>query len=327
MAEIASTSAIGAARARLRLLLPRHLHGALKQEWLANGRVLSWFWSMWVALELVAPLFDHPLWTLVFGLAFGLVAIPGIAGGDALAGSEEFVFAQPMTRSTLFFVRSFVAIGTLVALQLLGLGAIALGVPGRLWSAVVDSGFTVPSAGASLAWYIYALVAPFAFASCIFTSSALSQGSRAGRGAIILGGLIAAIAGALALAAERLAWGRATGAIAGPSMAALGVAALRYGHHRFMRKEGVSHAQVPASAGRLMMVAAVFLLMVVMMVIANYVAYERARGLEDLTEDLMRLREAPHRQRNPSHRSRAAIPAHAMSMSRTSAPSPPRVLD
>jgi hypothetical protein len=293
MAEIASAAAAGAARARARPLLPRHLHGTVKQECLANGRVLRWFWAMWVAFELVAPLFDHPRWMLGVGLAFGLVAVPGIAGSEALAGSEEFVFALPMTRSTLFCVRAFVAIGTLAALQLLGLGAIALGVPGLLWSAVVDSGFTEPSASASFAWYIYALVVPFAFASCIFTSSALSQGSRAGRGAIFLGGLIAAIAGVLAFAAERLAWGRSTGAIAGPALATLGVAALRYGHHRFTRKEVIGQAQVPASAGRWVMVAVVLLTLVVMKVIANYIAYERAKTFDDRMERLRMIREAP----------------------------------
>jgi hypothetical protein len=243
VAELATDVPAIAQRAAARM--PRHLRGMLARELLAHGRHLQVYWALWLAFGIACPVFVHPGWILALGLAYALFAVPAIAGLDARDGSEEFSFALPATRSEIFRLRLLVALGNLVALLAVALGAMAVGLSGRLWSLVADSGFAVPAVPAGLAWYALAALMPIALASCHFAGAALGRGRGAFPAALAIA--LTAIVSAIAVLAEMAVWGHVASVLVAPALAMLSAAALLYGHRSYLRKEGLPHPDAPRS--------------------------------------------------------------------------------
>ncbi len=266
MPELATDVPAIAQRAAARL--PRHLRGLLARELLAHGRHLQVYWALWLAFGIALPTFVHPGWILALGLAYALFAVPAIAGLDARDGCEEFAFALPATRSEIFRVRLLVALGTLAALIVLALGAMALGVSGLLWSLAADSGFAVPAPHASLTAYAFAALMPLALACCLVASAALGRG----RGLLphALAVALSVVITGMAMIAEVGVRDRVDGTIVAPALVALSVGALLVGHRRFLRKEALAHPdEARRSAPWIALVVIVALVLLVLAFLAS----------------------------------------------------------
>lgn len=95
--------------------------GLLWGEWLAHARMMLIFLALWLLAMWVLPRFTHPLWALVFGGFFGVIAGPVLGGSDVMGGCEEYAFSQPITRRQRFDSRLLFATGWLGLFTVLNL--------------------------------------------------------------------------------------------------------------------------------------------------------------------------------------------------------------
>jgi hypothetical protein len=224
------------------------LRGLLWQERLAHGPMVLHFLVAWLVLGWVLLIFFHPGWILAFGVLYAVLAAPAFGGGEAFEGSEEFAFALPPTRGDRFFVKLAAGGIPLLGFLLVGLLAIALDLPQRLWGLVVESGFTEPFPAAEPAFlYPLAFAAPVAAYAFTFAIASLA-GTR---GTVMVswlgGGLGAAAVMGAGFLAEGLLWeGRLNGYVSCPLLLASAPLALLAAYTRYLVKEGVSR---PASGG------------------------------------------------------------------------------
>jgi len=225
--------------------------GLLWRHWLAGRWVIMGGLIVLLTGGWVLMLFHHPGWIIATGSIFAAISGMVFGGADAADGSEEFAFALPPTRSQRYISGIVLGGGAVLAYCLIGTLSIVLDLPQFLWSLVVDSGFTTPF-GPWTETYLYflSIVIPLLVFACTHVCASLSQT----RGAVWLSWLPAAgITGLvvwLGCMTEDEVWGRINGYICVPSMLALGVMGLLFGHTRYVRKEGISRpGGTPAGGG------------------------------------------------------------------------------
>jgi hypothetical protein len=239
----------------------------VRREWLASGRLIIGFVVAWV-LGMALELCFHPGILLAFGCLYAVVLGTVAGGGEAFAGDEEFTFAMPATRHQRYLARLLLAGSALVALQLLGIAAIALDLPQRLWGLVVESGFTEPFPPARPLTYWLAAALPIAGFATTFALAANGVGWP-----WFGGPLLAAVVMGLGVLAERGAWGEANGFLCCPALAVLAPLALLAGHRSYLHREGVAR---PAT-GRpgALMALAILLAVILVLAASSYVMVDR----------------------------------------------------
>jgi len=267
------------------------LKGLLWREWLAHRNLLLGFLVAWLVLLWVLGIFFHPGFLIAFGVIFAFVVGPRLGGADAAEGSEEFSLSLPPTRSQRYLVR--MGLGLVSVFLLTGLGSLAiwLDLPQRLWSLVVESGFTEPFPPVGHGFlYLLAVVAPlgvFAFTFAI-ASVANSRGLVAGAG--LGGALSAAILLALGLLAEYLLWQTLNGYITCPALAAVSTMVLLLGYLAYVRrKEGISRPSPIARGGRGWWIAGIIVIAVIIMVIVlvlfALMSYHQVKETDRIRDD------------------------------------------
>jgi hypothetical protein len=222
------------------------LGGLLRREWQATGRLITGFVVVWVLGVVVLELCYHPFALIAFGCVYARMVGFAAGGGEAFAGCEEFTFALPATRQQRYLARLLLAGSVLLALQLLGIAAIALDLPQLLWRPIVESGFTAPFP-AVRPQMLYWLAAALPIA-CFATTFAVAANAANPAPARLVGLLLPGAAVGLGFLMEVGLWDRITGTISCPALFALAPLALLVGHRSYLRKEGVSRPEA-ASGG------------------------------------------------------------------------------
>jgi hypothetical protein len=112
----------------------------LWSEWFAHARLPLGFILAWIAAVWLLPLVVHPLWILMLGAAYALVAGPSFGGADVVAGCEEFTFALPVPRARRFVARLAVGGGGLLLLTAANVFALNANLADILVRVFLDSG-------------------------------------------------------------------------------------------------------------------------------------------------------------------------------------------
>lgn len=241
--------------------------GLLWREWLAYGRTISAFITLWLVAVFALELCSHPVILLVFGMLYAIVLGNACGGGDASEGSEEFAFALPATRSQRYLARLALGGGVLMVLQVVGVTAIALDLPQMLWGLIVTSGFTEPfPAGTPGVWYWLALALPCAAFATIFAFTANAQGGATLSGSF-LGVLVPGLAMAAGFMIEQGSWHDLNGLASCPALLVVTIIALLVGHRRYVRKEGISRPLAPGGRIGAWVMLALFLVVLCPMVL------------------------------------------------------------
>jgi hypothetical protein len=224
---------------------------------------------------------------LGFGMVYALILGAACGGAEAMAGTEEFTFALPATRSERFRARLALGGGALAVMQIVGLVAIACDMPQMLWGLAVDSGFTEPFPQVA-SRYVYWLAAalPFATFATIFALAAGGNGGSAMTRLAWLSGLIVAgMTAGLGFIAESALWGHLNGYVSCSALLVLTVLALLIGHRVYVRKEGISRPD-PAAGGShgwlwSLMILALLALLLLMMIASLRLSKSEARELPE----------------------------------------------
>jgi hypothetical protein len=247
----------------------RHVRALLWREWCQHGGILLGFASAWLIGGWIVLLFFHPAWLLALGCIYAVAAAGLMAGADTVEGSEEFVFALPPTRKERFLVRLSLAGLPLAAMLGIGLPAIALDLPQRLWGLVVESGFTEPFPPCEPAWYAASAVIPLALFACAFVRQSLARSREEARATAVLFALRDVfVVFALGFLVEGFAWKRWTFAVSGTALALTALATLALGYRSYLRKEGVSRPGRAPSGNLWIWLLALLLLAVIVLFIA-----------------------------------------------------------
>jgi len=160
--------------------LKRDVKGLLWKEWLEHGGLLTAFLSVWLVCGWVLLIFNHPGWLLAFGICYTLLAGPAFGGAGAAEGSEEFSFSLPPTRGKQYFVRLAAGGAPLILFLALGLLAVGLDLPQRVWRLFVETGLTEPFPDAEQSYlYALALTFPLAVFALAFAFAALATSRTA----------------------------------------------------------------------------------------------------------------------------------------------------
>lgn len=250
----------------------------LRHEWKPLRRLHGWFGIIWLLGLWIVPVIDHPGWLLFIGLAYVWAVVPSLAGSDVLDGTEEFSFSLPPGRGMLYAARLLIVLLALLLLTAVGGLAIALDLPPRLWSLVMDSGLAEPFPPVETRFmYGLAVVLPLSAAAIAFVLAALAGSrTRVGQSA-----LIAVVAvGLLALGAfylDHLLWGEPRGWICLSMHGVLALALPAAGWRAFLRKEAVIGAGGRSAGGWLPWVILGLVLLVVVLLL-SFVSYQQAAG-------------------------------------------------
>jgi hypothetical protein len=211
--------------------------GLLWNEWFAHSRLIVVFLFVWLAAVWLLPLVLHPLWILVVGVLYALVAGPAFGGADVIDGSEEFTFSLPTTRSQQLAARIAVSGAGLMALTLMNVMALDANLSDLLVRLFLDSGLggVEVRQPEMLLGLVFAF--PFAIYACGFSVAALATSRTVAFTAWVWGalGALATLRGAAML--EESLSDRLTGRITVPSLLLVGLACLTVAVRLYSRKE------------------------------------------------------------------------------------------
>lgn len=250
--------------------------GLLWREWLAHGRLVVGALAVWLVCGWVLLLFFHPGMLLAFGVLLAM-AMGAVFGGDEAAeGSEEFAFGLPPTRSERYLARMLIGGATVLGFTVLGELATGLDLPQRLWSLVVETGYTEPFPVCEHRFlHVLAVALPFAIFAFTFALAAHARSRGLVWVSWILGAGIGAGVMCLGFLAERLLWGETlNGYVSCAALFALAPAALLAGHALYVRKEGVSRPAPSRghTVGCVLIVVVVVVVLVILMLFWTYTA-------------------------------------------------------
>ncbi|MHB8519546.1 MAG: hypothetical protein ACYDH9_02200 [Limisphaerales bacterium] len=224
-----------AARQRNRV---RALKGLLWCEWFAHSKLLLSFLVLWLLCAWVVPIFFHPFWILLFGVAYALIAGPAYGGGDVIEGCEEFSFSLPATRAERYLTRLVVGGGALFLFTLLDLMALGLDLGQVLARLYINTGLIKP-APVLKPGLLYGLVfaVPFAVFSFSFALSAVARS----RGLVFTAWFWSSLAALILLhwgfRYEDFAWNETNGYFSFPLLILIGTIGLWCGFRVYLRKE------------------------------------------------------------------------------------------
>jgi hypothetical protein len=220
------------------LMGDRAMRGLLWREWIAQRDRVLFFFSLWLIALVIMPLFNHPGWILGFGCLYAAILSAEFAAQDVTDGSEEFSFSLPPTRHQRYCVRLAIAGLPLAAMVVVATVATAAELPQRLWSLVVDSGFTVPNAHVRHRFmYPLAVTGPISLFGFLFPLSAVAASRAWLKFAFILTILGCALVMAAAVLCELWLWDEVNGYVLCPLQSVGAIASIWYGHVVFVRKE------------------------------------------------------------------------------------------
>lgn len=151
--------------------------GIFWRIWLEKKHVILSLLGGWYLGLILLLAFGNPLVLGVYGLLAAVALSSNLGGGDIMEDCEEFTFSLPPTRMEWFWARFWTGLLPLLFMMILGVFAIYFDLPQRLWSWIVDSGFTVPVSekvrrfSREYGTYLAAIVVP---ASCYIYSFVLA---------------------------------------------------------------------------------------------------------------------------------------------------------
>ncbi len=223
----------------------RAFYGLLWCEWYAHSKLLLFFLATWVASVWILPLFANPVWVLIFGALFAIVAGPAYGGSDTSGGCEEFTFALPPTRAERYLARLTVGGGALLLLTTMDLLALGLDLPQILAKLYVESGLIRPwPVFKSGLLYGLVLVLPLTVFAFSFVISAITHSRVVLLSAALWSILISLTALRFCFWYEELVWGKLNGLFSCPVLAVLSAAVLWGGYLAYQRKE-IGHHTAP----------------------------------------------------------------------------------
>lgn len=211
--------------------------GLLWNEWFAHSRLVVVFLFVWLGAVWLLPLVLHPLWILVVGVLYALVAGPAFGGADVIDGSEEFAFSLPTTRSQRFLARLAVSGAGLLALTVMSVTALDANLSDLLVRLFLDSGLAGVEVRQPEMLLGLVFAFPFTIFACGFTVAALATSRTVAFTAWVWGalGALATLRGAAMI--EESVSDRLTGRIAVPALLLVGLACLAVAARLYSRKE------------------------------------------------------------------------------------------
>lgn len=224
------------------VLMPRQPRGRFWRalfwsEWFMHSRLLLFFLLGWLAVVWLLPLVAHPLWVLMVGFVFALVAGPAFGGADVIHGCEEFSFAFPPRRAQRFTARFLVGATWLVALTVMDVLALDRNFSDVLFRVFLDTGLATIEVRQPQMLYGLVFAAPFAVFALGFSVAALANSRTVAFTAWLWGALGALAVLRLGFLAEEGIWDRLNGRIAVPLVAVVAVTALFVARRLYQHKE------------------------------------------------------------------------------------------
>ncbi len=228
----------------------RTWRGLLWSEWFAHARMLLFFLVAWIAAVWLLPLVVHPLWILMLGAGYALVAGPAFGGADVAAGCEEFTFALPAPRGRRFVARLVVAGGGLLLLTTANVFALNANLADIMVRVFLDSGLTGFELRKPELLYGLVFAFPFAVFAVGFSVASLATGRTVAFTAWVWGtlGALATLRGAAM--AEEAMWDRLNGRFIVSSLLLVATVTLLIAGRLYVRKEagpGGSPLRMPLS--------------------------------------------------------------------------------
>ncbi len=206
-------------------------------EWFMHSRLLLCFLVGWLAVVWLLPLVAHPLWVLMVGFLFALVAGPAFGGADVIHGCEEFSFAFPPTRAQRFTARFLVGATWLVALTVMDVLALDRNFSDVLFRVFLDTGLATIEVRQPEMLYGLVFAAPFAVFALGFAVAALASNRTVAFTSWLWGALGALATLRLGFLAEEAIWDRLNGRLAVPLAAGVAATALMVAHRLYQHKE------------------------------------------------------------------------------------------
>ena len=234
--------------------------GLLWGEWLAHARMMLLFLALWLLAMWVLPRFTHPLWTLVFGGFFAVVAGPVLGGGDVMGGCEEYSFSMPITRRQRFDSRLLFATGWLVVFTLLNLQVLYPNLADLILSFFVSTGVATVDVRRPELLYGTVFAVPLAALAIGFSVAALATTRAVAYTAWVwaaLGSLTGLRAG---LSLEDFLWDRLNGRITIPLLIVTALITLGIARRLYVEKEAgraSSPLRLPLSGWATLVAAAI----------------------------------------------------------------------
>ena len=214
--------------------------GLIGGAWLAHRTMVLWAVTIWVLAAWVLVLLFHPGFILAMGMIYAMLAGTLFGGTQTLWGTQEYALSLPPTRGQRYWAGMLMAVGTTLGLTLAGVVTIALDLPQRAWSLVVESGMTQPFPACEYrALYLLAVAAPVAQVAFTFAIASIARSRAMVLSSWLLGLLAGAVVFAAGYLAERLMYGPIHLYATAVLLAAGGVMALLGGYKIYVRKEGV----------------------------------------------------------------------------------------
>lgn len=178
----------------------RTLAGLYWHEWFAHGSQMLFILSFWLIGQWILQVFLHPGWVIGWGTALALYLGLTFGGSDALEGIEEFSLAQPPQRAQRYIARLVVSLSFLLLLVGVSVLAISFDWPQKLWSLLVETGFTrsfdmsagdtIALSGAALFSSLCAYGVSFGFAAMATSRDQVTLGTLWGLGYTVAAWLI-----------------------------------------------------------------------------------------------------------------------------------------
>lgn len=209
-------------------------------EWFTHSRLLLFFLLGWLAVVWLLPLVAHPLWVLLVGIVFALVAGPAFGGSDVIHGCEEFCFALPPTRAQRFTARLLVGGSWLLALTVMDVLALDLNFSDVLFRVFLDTGLATVEVRQPEMLYGLVFAAPFAVFALGFSVAALATNRTVALTAWLWGAFGALSVLRLGFLVEEAIWERLNGRLAVPLLSGVALLALFVARRLYARKEAGS---------------------------------------------------------------------------------------
>lgn len=206
-------------------------------EWFAHARLLLCFLVAWIAAVWLLPLVVHPLWILMLGVAYALVAGPAFGGADVGTGCEEFSFSLPAPRGRRFVARLVIGGGGLLLLTAANVFALNANLADILVRVFLDSGLTGFELRQPELLYGLVFAFPFAMFALGFAVAALATGRTVVFTAWVWGTLGALATLRAAAVAEETLWYRLNGRLIVSSLLLVAGGTLLLAGHLYTRKE------------------------------------------------------------------------------------------
>lgn len=206
-------------------------------EWFLHSRLLLCFLLGWLAVVWLLPLVAHPLWVLVVGFVFALVAGPAFGGADVIHGCEEFSFAFPPTRTQRFTARFVVGASWLLALTVMDVLALDQNFSDVLFRVFLDTGLATIEVRQPEMLYGLVFAAPFAVFALGFAVAALATNRTVAFTAWLWAALGALSTLRLGFYAEEAIWNRLNGRLSVPAILGVALAATLIARRLYRHKE------------------------------------------------------------------------------------------